>query len=91
MTGLLPLGTPLEDARRLLLAIWSIALPCVVEPIMSSSGKCQSTVQHEANALATWTYLGEAGWGKSDRVIQSLPASCGYLLSPPPMPIAVWG
>jgi phosphoribosylglycinamide formyltransferase 2 len=50
-------------------AIDAIGLPCVVKPIMSSSGKGQSTVRQESEVLAAWKYAGEAGRGKSDRVI----------------------
>jgi phosphoribosylglycinamide formyltransferase 2 len=50
-------------------AIAAIGLPCVVKPIMSSSGKGQSTVRQESEALVAWKYAGEAGRGKSDRVI----------------------
>ncbi len=50
-------------------AIDAIGLPCVVKPIMSSSGKGQSTVRQESEVLAAWSYAGEAGRGKSDRVI----------------------
>jgi phosphoribosylglycinamide formyltransferase 2 len=50
-------------------AIAAIGLPCVVKPIMSSSGKGQSTVREEAEVLAAWHYAREAGRGKSDRVI----------------------
>jgi phosphoribosylglycinamide formyltransferase 2 len=52
-----------------LAAIESIGLPCVVKPIMSSSGKGQSTVRQASEVLPAWQYAGEAGRGKSDRVI----------------------
>ncbi len=52
-----------------LAAVDAIGLPCVVKPIMSSSGKGQSTLRQEADVLPAWTYAREAGRGKSDRVI----------------------
>jgi phosphoribosylglycinamide formyltransferase 2 len=52
-----------------LAAIEAIGLPCVVKPIMSSSGKGQSTVREVSEVMAAWSYAREAGRGKSDRVI----------------------
>ncbi len=48
-------------------AIERIDMPCVVKPIMSSSGKGQSTVKSEAEVDASWEYAqagGRAGAGK---------------------------
>lgn len=50
-------------------AIAAIGLPCVVKPVMSSSGKGQSLVKTEADVAAAWTYAFEAGRGKDQRVI----------------------
>ena len=50
-----------------LAAIKRIGMPCVVKPIMSSSGKGQSTVKSEADIDASWEYAqagGRAGAGK---------------------------
>jgi phosphoribosylglycinamide formyltransferase 2 len=52
-----------------LAAVEAIGLPCVVKPIMSSSGKGQSTVREDSEVLTAWHYAREAGRGKSDRVI----------------------
>ncbi|PZV14089.1 MAG: phosphoribosylglycinamide formyltransferase 2 [Leptolyngbya sp.] len=52
-----------------LAAVEAIGLPCVVKPIMSSSGKGQSTVRNQEEALAAWAYARETGRGKGDRVI----------------------
>lgn len=49
--------------------IAAIGLPCVVKPIMSSSGKGQSVVRSESNGDAAWTYALEGARGASDRVI----------------------
>ncbi|ASR42953.1 phosphoribosylglycinamide formyltransferase 2 [Xanthomonas citri pv. mangiferaeindicae] len=48
-------------------AIAAIGLPCVVKPVMSSSGKGQSTVRTEADVDAAWDYAqtgGRAGAGR---------------------------
>lgn len=48
-------------------AIKEIGTPCVVKPIMSSSGKGQSTVKDPSQADAAWSYAqagGRAGEGK---------------------------
>ena len=48
-------------------AVAEIGLPCVVKPIMSSSGKGQSTVKHPEDIQAAWNYAqkgGRAGKGK---------------------------
>ncbi len=48
-------------------AVARIGMPCVVKPIMSSSGKGQSTVKSAADVRAAWDYAqagGRAGQGK---------------------------
>ena len=48
-------------------AIDAVGLPCVVKPVMSSSGKGQSTVRSEADIDAAWDYAqtgGRAGAGR---------------------------
>lgn len=48
-------------------AIAEIGLPCVVKPVMSSSGKGQSTVRHASDIDAAWDYAqtgGRAGAGR---------------------------
>ncbi len=50
-----------------LAAVAEIGLPCVVKPIMSSSGKGQSTVKRTEDIQAAWDYAqkgGRAGKGK---------------------------
>ena len=49
-------------------AIDAIGLPCVVKPVMSSSGKGQSTVRVEGEVDAAWDYAqtgGRAGAGRA--------------------------
>ncbi|MCB1228632.1 MAG: formate-dependent phosphoribosylglycinamide formyltransferase [Verrucomicrobiae bacterium] len=50
-------------------AISEIGLPCVVKPIMSSSGKGQSTVKTEADVEAAWKYAQEGGRAGAGKVI----------------------
>ncbi|WP_114418230.1 formate-dependent phosphoribosylglycinamide formyltransferase [Marinospirillum perlucidum] len=50
-------------------AVESIGLPCVVKPIMSSSGKGQSLVKTEADIEAAWTYAQEGGRAGKGKVI----------------------
>ena len=48
-------------------AIAAIGLPCVIKPVMSSSGKGQSTLRREADVDAAWDYAqtgGRAGAGR---------------------------
>jgi len=48
-------------------AVSAIGIPCVVKPIMSSSGKGQSTIKKEEDIPAAWEYAqagGRAGRGK---------------------------
>ena len=48
-------------------AIAAIGMPCVVKPVMSSSGKGQSTVRSEADIDKAWDYAqtgGRAGQGR---------------------------
>ena len=48
-------------------AVKAIGLPCVVKPVMSSSGKGQSTVKSEADADHAWEYAqtgGRTGQGR---------------------------
>ncbi len=50
-------------------AVNEIGLPCVVKPIMSSSGKGQSTIKSEADIEASWLYAQEGGRAGAGRVI----------------------
>lgn len=46
-----------------------IGFPCVVKPIMSSSGKGQSVVREEADIEIAWRYAMEGARGAADKVI----------------------
>ena len=50
-------------------AIATIGLPCVVKPIMSSSGKGQSTLKSDADVEAAWDYAQEGGRAGAGKVI----------------------
>jgi phosphoribosylglycinamide formyltransferase 2 len=50
-------------------AIAALGLPCVVKPVMSSSGKGQSLVRTEAEILSAWEYAHAGGRTKNARVI----------------------
>ena len=52
-----------------LAAVEAIGTPCVVKPVMSSSGKGQSTVETAAGALAAWEYARAGARGGADKVI----------------------
>jgi len=55
-----------EDYRG---AIEAIGMPCVIKPIMSSSGKGQSTVREEADIAKSWNYAQEGGRAGAGTVI----------------------
>ena len=52
-----------------MVAIEKIGLPCVVKPIMSSSGKGQSTVKTQDDAMTSWKYAQEGGRAGAGKVI----------------------
>ena len=50
-------------------AVKEIGIPCVVKPIMSSSGKGQSTIKSESDIEKSWVYAQEGGRTGAGRVI----------------------
>lgn len=50
-------------------AIAAVGLPCVVKPVMSSSGKGQSLVRTDADISRAWDYARSGSRGQSTRVI----------------------
>jgi phosphoribosylglycinamide formyltransferase 2 len=50
-------------------AIETIGMPCVVKPVMSSSGKGQSVVRNGAGIEKSWNYAQAGGRAKTGRVI----------------------
>jgi phosphoribosylglycinamide formyltransferase 2 len=50
-------------------AVAEIGLPCVIKPVMSSSGKGQSTVKSEADIQKAWDYSQSGGRTGEGRII----------------------
>jgi phosphoribosylglycinamide formyltransferase 2 len=50
-------------------ALKVVGLPCVVKPVMSSSGKGQSLVRSEADVAHAWQYAQQGGRAGSGRII----------------------
>ena len=50
-------------------AVASVGIPCVIKPIMSSSGKGQSTIKSEADIEKAWHYAQEGGRSGAGKVI----------------------
>ena len=50
-------------------AISKIGIPCVVKPVMSSSGKGQSTIKTEADIDKAWDYAQQGGRSGAGKVI----------------------
>ena len=59
-------ATNLEDFKK---AVHEIGIPCVVKPLMSSSGKGQSIVKTEADIEKSWNYAMEGSRGDYKEVI----------------------
>ncbi len=58
-----------ETLAEMRAAVAQVGLPCVVKPVMSSSGKGQSTVREQAAVDAAWAYAVEGMRGDRQRVI----------------------
>lgn len=59
-------ATTLDEFTK---AVHSIGIPCVVKPLMSSSGKGQSIVKREADIEKSWNYAMEGSRGDYKEVI----------------------
>ncbi len=57
------------SAETLKLAVASVGMPCVVKPLMSSSGKGQSTIRTEEDIEKAWAYSQEGSRGDVAEVI----------------------
>jgi len=57
------------SAEQLQKAVAEVGIPCVVKPLMSSSGKGQSTIKTEADILKAWQYAEEGSRGDIIEVI----------------------
>ncbi|WNM24681.1 formate-dependent phosphoribosylglycinamide formyltransferase [Demequina capsici] len=58
-----------ESRADLIAAVERLGLPCVVKPVMSSSGKGQSVIKAPGDVDAAWAYAIEGGRGGGERVI----------------------
>lgn len=58
-----------QTREEYLEAVKDIGLPCVIKPIMSSSGKGQSLLRHEADVDKAWEYAQEGGRAGKGKVI----------------------
>ena len=58
-----------QNEEEYLAAVKEIGIPCVVKPIMSSSGKGQSTIHCEDDIEKTWKYAQEGGRTGEGKVI----------------------
>ncbi|WP_206674653.1 formate-dependent phosphoribosylglycinamide formyltransferase [Rheinheimera pleomorphica] len=58
-----------SDKDSFIAAVNAIGYPCVVKPIMSSSGKGQSVLRSDADLDAAWLYAQEGGRAGKGRVI----------------------
>lgn len=57
------------SAGELAEAVSEVGMPCVVKPLMSSSGKGQSTIKSEADIEKAWSYSQEGSRGDVAEVI----------------------
>ena len=58
-----------DSQEEFIAGVKTIGLPCVVKPVMSSSGKGQSVVRNEDEIISAWNYAHEEGRGKKNKVI----------------------
>lgn len=58
-----------ETKEEYLAAVKEIGIPCVVKPVMSSSGKGQSSIHSEADIENTWCYAQQGGRTGEGKVI----------------------
>ncbi|KAB2823647.1 formate-dependent phosphoribosylglycinamide formyltransferase [Aliivibrio finisterrensis] len=69
------LGLPTSTYRfvdtyeELVEAVKFVGMPCVIKPVMSSSGKGQSVIKTEADIKASWDYAQDGGRSGAGRVI----------------------
>ncbi|RPH22878.1 formate-dependent phosphoribosylglycinamide formyltransferase [Buttiauxella warmboldiae] len=58
-----------ESEEAFLQAVEEIGLPCIVKPVMSSSGKGQTFIRHAEQLKQAWEYAQEGGRAGKGRVI----------------------
>lgn len=58
-----------DDYQSFVKAVEEVGIPCVVKPVMSSSGKGQSTIKNEEDIEVAWNYSQSGGRTGAGRVI----------------------
>ncbi|MDH3949098.1 MAG: formate-dependent phosphoribosylglycinamide formyltransferase [Gammaproteobacteria bacterium] len=58
-----------DTYEQLVEGVNQVGLPCIVKPVMSSSGKGQSTIETEADIQKAWDYAMSGGRVSKNRVI----------------------
>jgi phosphoribosylglycinamide formyltransferase 2 len=58
-----------DTYEQLVAGIKQVGLPCIVKPVMSSSGKGQSSIETEADIQKAWNYAMSGGRVSKNRVI----------------------
>ena len=58
-----------ESLTELQQAVRQIGIPCLVKPIMSSSGKGQSTIEEQSDIEKSWQYAVDGARGGADSLI----------------------
>ena len=58
-----------DTFEELVAGVKQVGLPCIVKPVMSSSGKGQSTIETEADIQKAWDYAMSGGRVSKNRVI----------------------
>ena len=58
-----------DSKDEYLQAVKEIGIPCVIKPVMSSSGKGQSVINSEADLESAWSYSQEGGRSGAGRII----------------------
>jgi len=58
-----------DSKEEYLQAVIELGIPCVIKPLMSSSGKGQGVIKSEADLESAWTYSQEGGRSGAGRII----------------------
>lgn len=58
-----------DSKAEYLQAVKEVGIPCVIKPVMSSSGKGQSVIKSEADLETAWIYSQEGGRSGAGRII----------------------
>ena len=73
-----------EDFEAFKTGVHEIGMPCVIKPIMSSSGKGQSVIKTEADIQKAWDYAQEGGRAGKGKVI--MPSNTNSITGMPKLP-----